>query len=125
MMYSYTHFEKEISKFYRDKLNTSKKPSEIQEIFSESALALLLKITEEFGQYELSDLKLKVNANPPYEMSERMKKDPRTVYLMKESDLPAIIERMAKEASNRYSRLLKDDDKTGTFNLSTKRTKKM
>jgi hypothetical protein len=124
-MYSYTYLEKEISKSYRDRLNESKKPSEVQEIFSKSILTLLSKITEELGKYEVSDLKLIPLGKQKYEMSEKMKKDPRLAYLMKESDLPAIIERMAKDAANRYLKLVNDDDKTGTFNLSRKRTKQI
>jgi len=124
-MYSYTYIEKEILKSYRDKLNESKKPSEIQEIFSKSVLTLLSKITEELGDYEINDLKLDPVKDQKYEMSEKMKKDPRISYLMKESDLPSIIERMAKEAANRYSKLVNDDDRAGTFKLSPKRTKQI
>ncbi len=124
-MYSYTYLEKEISKSYRDKLNESKKPAEVQEIFSENVLTLLSKITEELGNYEISDLKLLPTEEKKYEMSERMKKDPRISYLMRESDLPAIIERMAKDAANRYLKLVNDDDRTATFKISPRRTKQI
>ncbi|MGC9218172.1 MAG: hypothetical protein ACP5G8_02045, partial [Athalassotoga sp.] len=72
MMYSYTYLEKEISKSYRDRLNESKKPSEVQEIFSKSILTLLSKITEELGNYEVNDLKLIPLDKQKYEMSEKM-----------------------------------------------------
>ncbi|HEU24418.1 MAG: hypothetical protein C0176_05960 [Mesoaciditoga sp.] len=121
MMYSYTNIEKEISKNYRERLNEAKKPSEVMDIFSKTIIDLLSRINEDFAQYTLSDIKLDINSEKKYEISENLSKDPRFDYLIRESDLPAIIERLAKDAANRYLKLVKDDDKTATFNLPPKR----
>ncbi|BBJ27903.1 hypothetical protein [Athalassotoga saccharophila] len=121
MMYSYTHIEKEISKNYRERLNETKKPSEVMDVFSKTVIDLLSRINEDFAKYTPSDVKLDVDGETKYEISENLKKDPRFDYLIRESDLPAIIERLAKDAANRYLKLVKDDDKTATFNLPPKR----
>lgn len=120
MMYSYAYVEKDISKNYREKLNETKKSSEVLEVFSMTVLQLLSKINEDFSKYDLSDVKLLIN-DAKYEISEKLRKDPRLDYLLRESDLPAILERLAKDAINRYLKLVKDDDRTSTFNLPPKR----
>ncbi len=120
-MYSYTNIEKEISKNYREKLNGTKKPSEVMNIFSKTVIDLLSRINEDFAKYDPSEIKLDVDNQAKYQISENLKRDPRLDYLIRESDLPAIIERLAKDAANRYLKLTKDDDKTATFNLPPKR----
>jgi|GEM_PF-1633113 len=123
MMYSYVQIEKTLSKAYREKLGEEKSPQKIQEIFSQNILTLLSKISDDFSVYEVPDIKLLPGKDIKYRLSERMKNDSHLSSIMKESDLPAIFDRWAKDASNRYMKLINDNDKTGTFKLPPKVSK--
>ncbi len=124
MMYSYDHLEKEIAKAYREHLSEAKKPLEVENLFSSTVLDLLVKISEDFSKYRIEDVKLLLKDEEFYELSENMKKDPQISYMMKESDLPAIINRFAKDAINRHKQMIKDSDRTNIFRIPPKHSKK-
>lgn len=116
---SYIKYYNEIKPDYQYQLDLAKKFSEIPQIFSRSVSKLLEKI---YGE-EKVDKKLfeeYVQFDPDEEPYFKLKKE---LYEFlgndwEESDLPSIIEKMAKSAHSRYKQIKDDYDRTETFRLS-------
>ncbi len=114
-MYSYTHLEKELVKSYRSELKLVKRPEEIEEIFSRTAINLLSKISNNVNDSHKEYVKLLPNSSPFYKLQEPLTKIRDVSEALSNSDLPAILNRFAEDAKNRYHHLIHDDDRTETF----------
>lgn len=114
-MYSYVHLEKELAKPYRSKLSIVKRPEEVEEIFSRIAINLLSKISSDVNDSHKEYIKLLPNSSPFYKLEKPLAKMQSVSEALSNSDLPAILNRFAEDAKNRYLHLIHDDDRTETF----------
>lgn len=116
-MYSYVQLEKEISGSYREQLSEVKKANEIEKVFTRNAVELIARVSENPVRPDSSEIKFNPDSDPFYDLGEELKKNERVREAMTESDLPAILKRMAQDASKRYHHILRDDDRTETFRI--------
>ncbi len=114
-MYSYVYLEKELAKPYRSELNIVKKPEEVEGIFSRTVINLLSKISNDVNDSHKEYIKLLPDSSPFYKLEKPLVKVQSVSEALSNSDLPAILNRFAEDAKNRYLHLIHDDDRTGTF----------
>ncbi len=114
-MYSYVQLEKEISGSYREQLNTVKRSDEIEEIFARKVMELLLRVSENSIQPNTNEIRFVPDTEPFYELRGDLAKSQKISEAMIQSDLPAIIKRMALDALGRYRHIINDDDRMETF----------
>ncbi len=112
---SHVKYEKELESAYRERLSLIKKPEEIGRVFVEFALILLEKIDQRIDK-SFSD---QIFFDPTNENGYRLSAS--LTNLLSEhlanSDLPAILKRMASTAAHRYRSLTSDNERTNYFRL--------
>ena len=114
-MYSFVKYEKELESDYRRKLDEVKRPDEVGGVFVEFAFKLLRKVKEDIPDEAREWIKFKPEGDVPYTLDGRIEEILGDI--MKKSDLPAIIERMAMAAHHRYKKLRSDDERTDLFRM--------
>jgi hypothetical protein len=112
-MKSFTYHEKEILPVFREKLSRTKKTSEVKPVFSRTVIDILNKVAPDIPPVEEKDIAL-----DPDNRTFRFKKMSGDLeQIMKESDLNAIIQRIADTAMHRYHHLNKDKERKNYINL--------
>ncbi|ABX31142.1 conserved hypothetical protein [Petrotoga mobilis SJ95] len=117
-MKSFIKYYNEIKPLYQNKLDLTKKFQEIPSLFSESVSKLLENI---YGEDNL-DRKLiesYIEFDPDKEPYFKLKKELMNFLVedWTDSDLPSILEKMAKAAYARYKHIIEDHDRTETFRM--------
>jgi len=110
---SYTKFEKMLESEYRERLNESKRIDEVGNTFVEYAFKLLSMIKPDVDEALLEELAFDPDNEKGYRLHEHLRRALEEE--LENSDLPAILERMAKAALHRYQHIVKDDDRTEVF----------
>ena len=113
-IFSYVKFEKELESDYRRSLDQVKRPEEVADVFQEFAFKLLNMIYEDIPSKLKDDIKLSAD-DEEFELSEKLRE--LLAEKLEKSDLTAILNRMAKDAINRYKKLKHDDERTDLFRL--------
>ncbi len=120
-MYSYVHLEREFTKPYRSELNKVKRSEEVERIFSRTVINLLSKISNDVNDSLEEYVKLTPNSSPFYKLENPLMQIEEVSSAISNSDLPAILSRLAEDAKNRYIHLINDDDRSETFKKSPAR----
>ncbi len=120
-MYSYVHLEREFTKPYRSELNKVKRSEEVERIFSRTVINLLSKISNDVNDSLEEYVKLTPNSSPFYKLENPLMQIKEVSSAISNSDLPAILSRLAEDAKNRYIHLINDDDRSETFKKSPAR----
>ena len=113
-MYSYVKYEKELESDYRKTLDQVKRPEEVAEVFREYAFKLISMIHDDLSP----DMKEHIKLLTDYEDVEiGVRLRDKLSETLENSDLMAILRRMAQDAINRYKKLKHDDERTDLFRL--------
>jgi len=117
-MKSFIKYYNEIKPLYQNKLDLTKKFQEIPELFSKSVSKLLENIYGE-DKVDRKLIESYVEFYPDQESHFKLKKE--LINFLGEdwtdSDLPSILEKMAKAAYARYKHIIEDHDRTETFRM--------
>ncbi|PNR98115.1 hypothetical protein [Petrotoga olearia] len=117
-MKSFIKYYNEIKPLYQNKLDLTKKFQEIPDLFSRSVSKLLEKI---YGEDEVdrklveSYVEFATDKEPHFKLKNEL-----IDFLGEDwtdSDLPSILEKMAKSAYDRYKHIIEDHDRTETFRM--------
>lgn len=109
---SFTKFEHEILPDFRNKINNSESTEDVKKFFVQTAMELFEHVFEGKQEFEYEDVKLALDKDLHYTLSEQIRasKDFKSVW--NASDLPRIVARLAKSAMNRYKHLEKHPERT-------------
>ncbi|MCD6254623.1 MAG: hypothetical protein J7J80_09490 [Thermotogae bacterium] len=112
-MRSYVKYEKELEHDFRERLNEAKRLGDVGDVFVEFAFRLLKKVESGIDENLIEDVIFDPENSQGYRLLEKLRKELEEE--LKTSDLPAILERMAKAAVHRYEHILRDEDRTDVF----------
>jgi len=112
-MRSYVKYEKELEHDFREQLNEAKRLGDVGDVFVEFAFRLLKKVRSDLDENLIEDVVFDPENPRGYRLLEKLRRELEKE--LKTSDLPAILERMAKAAAHRYEHILNDEDRTDVF----------
>ena len=112
---SFVKYEKELESDYRRHLDDVKRPDEVGKVFVEFAFKLIKMVKSEIPDGYIEEIGFDPESDVPFKLGNGLKEALSDLY--EKSDLPAILERMARSAQNRYKKLKKDDERTDLFRL--------
>jgi len=109
---SYTKYENQVVRKYRDNLNHAESVEDVKKFFSYTMQELMDKVFD--GQLNLryEDVQLAVNSNPAYTISNKLRQQTAFKHVWQDSDLSNIVDRMAESALNRFRHLSDNPVKT-------------
>jgi len=113
-IYSYVHFEKELTPKYHKEIKLKKEPIEVGDVFIDTTFKLLQKIDESVTEKD----RRRIIFAPEDEKKWRFDKELQEHFQerFENSDLDAIIGRFADEAFKWYEHLRKNDENLDYFN---------
>jgi hypothetical protein len=111
---SYTKFENEILPDFRQKLNMAESTEDVKKFFFQTIRGLFVKIFGETVTIRFEDIALKPDAATQYTISDRVSAAKEFKSVWKDSDLPNVMDRLAKAAINRHKRLGRNPEKTAS-----------
>lgn len=109
---SYTKFENEILPDFRQKLNMAESTEDVRKFFFQTVRQLFERIFEEKAPIRFEDLALQVNEDQTYKFADPLFKSRKFQGVWKDTDLPNVMDRLAKAAVNRHKRLSRNPEKT-------------
>lgn len=109
---SYTKYENQVVRKYRDNLNHAESVEDVKKFFSYTMQELMNKVFD--GQLDLryEDVQLTVDRNPIYTISNELKQQTAFEHVWQDSDLSNIVNRLAESALNRFRHLSGNPEKT-------------
>ncbi|OGQ97528.1 MAG: hypothetical protein A2521_10040 [Deltaproteobacteria bacterium RIFOXYD12_FULL_57_12] len=112
MQFSFTKQEHEILPEFRQKINISESTADVKKFFVYTVTSLFDKVFAGEIDFGYEDIALMPGSDPPYRVASRLLDSTAVSPVWKNSDLPQVIERLAKTAMNRYNHLEKKPEKT-------------
>lgn len=113
---SFTKFENEVVPQYRKNVAAAETVEEVRKYFARTVCELLEKASGETVRCRHEDVTLQPAAAPHYTLSSELTGQPAFQALSKNSDLAAILSRLAEPAVHRHTHLAKHPEKTNTNN---------
>ena len=117
-MYSYVHFEKELTPAYHKEIKLKKHAREVGDVFIETTFKLLKKVDEGITEKDMQKIIFTPEKEKKWELMPSLRK--KVEEKMENSDLDAIISRFAKEAYKWHEHLLQKDEDNEFFNATGK-----
>lgn len=109
---SFTKIENTLVPKFRDSMAQAESTADVRKFFVYAMLELLNNALEEDAELTYEDVALAPKDTPGYTVSQRLRERPAFQKAMTTSDLPAILDRFAVTAINRFRRLEKNPEKT-------------
>lgn len=109
---SYTKYENEVIHKYRDNLNHAESVEDVKKFFSYTMQELMHKVFDNQLDIHYEDVQLSVNGNPGYSISSELKRQTAFAQVWEDSDLPAIVSRLAESGIHRFRHLSGHPEKT-------------
>lgn len=110
-MLSLTKYEHQVLPRLRDLLNQSESVEDVKKFFIETVQEFFELATEGKLAIEYEDITLTPEKEPYYSMSKKIMAD-ETMKELADSDLDAVMHRMAEQAAHRHKHLMKNNVKT-------------
>lgn len=110
-MISLTKYEHQVLPKLRDQLNQSESVEDVKKFFIGNIQELLALATDGNLKVAYEDISLMPDQRPSYSLSPELTANAAIVALA-DSDLNAVLTRMAEQAANRYKHLVKNNSKT-------------
>jgi hypothetical protein len=107
-MYSYVHFEKELSSNYHKRINSKKNAAEVGDVFIETCFKLLEKADIGVVQRDIKEIIFTPENEKKWEFNQTLNDKVREKF--SNSDLGAIITRFADEAFKWHEHIIKRDE---------------
>jgi len=110
---SFTKIENDVLPKFRDSMAQAESTADVQKFFVYTMLELINSALD--GGFDLvyEDITLTPGSAPGYDLAPRLREHPPFAALCQDSDLPAIMERFATAAGNRFKRLDKTPPSEG------------
>jgi hypothetical protein len=109
---SFSKYENEILPGFRNKISHAESAEDVKKFFVYTARELFDTIFEGRMAFEYEDIALMPDDLPNYTMSNRLLESEDFNTVWNESDLPQVLARFARPATNRYKHLEKNPEKT-------------
>jgi len=109
---SFTRIEQAQLPAFRERMDRAESTEDVRKFFAECASTLLSDAVGNAGAVRHEDVSLAPGQTGGYILSDRLKTDPAFSSVWQDSDLPRIVASMARGASNRYTHLNKNPEKT-------------
>lgn len=116
---SFTKIENDLLPKFRDSMAQAESTADVRKFFVYSMLEVLNGALEGTIELAYEDVALAPGTPPGYMLSPRLRDHPTYAALAEESDLPAILERFAAAAGNRFKRLEKNPSSEGKVHPGT------
>ncbi|MFZ5722476.1 MAG: hypothetical protein ACOY33_02330 [Pseudomonadota bacterium] len=114
---SYTRIESEVVPAYRRNVAAAESAEDVRKCFARTVCELLVKASDERVRVRHEDVTLQPGAAAPhYALSDELTGQAAYRALAKDSDLGAILARLAEPAIHRHTHLAKHQEKTNTNN---------
>ncbi len=117
-MYSYVHFEKELTPGYHKEIKLKKHTGEIGDTFIETIFKLLKKVDDGITGKDMEKIIFTPEKEKKWELMPSLRK--KVEEKLENSDLDAIISRFANEAFKWYEHILQKDEDNEFFNATGK-----
>ena len=115
---SYTKIENELWPEFRDRLNKAESTEDVKKFFAYTATELLDQVLGSEGSgTRFEDVWLDPEGERSYALSRRLEDSSGVAELLEGSDLPDILQRLARAAVKRYQHLARNSEKSrfGSF----------
>ena len=109
---SFTKYEHELLPDFRQKINMAESTRDVRNFFSHTALELFDSVFGGEVRIDYDDIELAPERDDCFVISDRLRTSTHFASIWKDSDLPNVIARMARSATNRCKRLKKHPEKT-------------
>lgn len=109
---SFTRVERELMHHYRDQLNHAESEEDVKKFFARTVRQLLNSALDGATAVHDTDVALKPEASPYFEVSQRVKDNDTFRTLKQHSDLMAVLKRFAKPAIKHHQHLSGHPEKT-------------
>ncbi len=117
-MYSYVHFEKELTPNYHKAIKLKKHAREVGDVFIETTFKLLKKVDEEINEKDIEKIIFTPEKEKKWELKPSLRK--KVEEKLDNSDLDAIISRFAQEAYKWHEHIVQKDEDNEFFNATGK-----
>ena len=117
-MYSYVHFEKELTPNYHKEIKLKKHAPEVGDVFIETTFKLLKKVDDGITEKDIEKIIFTPEKENKWELKPSLQKKVEEKF--QHSDLDAIISRFAKEAYKWHEHILQKDEDNEFFNATGK-----
>ena len=111
---SYTKYENKILPEFRQKLNKAESTEDVKKFFVQTVRILLGKILEKKVILSDEDISLMVSDEPHFKIGRQFRSSEEFKSIWRDSDLPNVLNRLAKSAIKRYKRLDRHLEKTSS-----------
>lgn len=109
---SFTHIERELLHHYRDQLNHAESEEDIKKFFVQTIERLMNNVLDGSLRIEDTDIMLRPDRPPYFEVSERLAKNETFDAIRQQSDLTAVLRRFAEPAAKHHQHLCGHPEKT-------------
>jgi len=110
-MMSLTKYEHQVLPRLRDQLNQSESVEDVKKFFVATVQDFLSLATEGNVSADYDDISLSPGETPYYTLSSQLA-DHASIKALADSDLEAVLKRLAEQASHRHAHLMKNNTKT-------------
>ncbi len=111
---SFTKYEHELLPDFRHRINMAESTRDVRNSFSYKALELFGNVFGGTVRMDYEDIELAPDCDDCFVISERLRSSTDFVSIWNDSDLPNVVARMARSATNRCKRLEKHPENTET-----------
>ena len=111
---SYTKYENEILPQFRQKLNKAESTEDVKKFFIQTMRVLFEKIFDKKVSVSYEDISLLLDTEPHFNIDPQLLSSEDFKSVWKDSDLPTVMNRLAKSAIKRYKRLERHLEKTSS-----------
>ncbi len=109
---SFTKIEQNVQSHFRQRINTAESTEDVKKFFTYTVKELFNTIFKEKIRFDNEDISLKSRDESLYTLNDRLYSLDEFSSVWNQSDLPNVVERLAKKATNRYIHLEKNSEKT-------------
>ena len=111
---SYTKYENEILPQFRQKLNKAESTEDVKKFFIQTIRVLFEKIFEKKISISSEDISLLLDTEPHFKIDRQLLSSEDFKSVWSDSDLPTVMNRLAKPATKRYKHLDRHLEKTSS-----------
>jgi hypothetical protein len=109
---SFTKYEHKVLPNFRQQISKAESTEDVKKFFVYTARELFEEISDGNLDIEYEDIALNPHGAPQYTVSGRLLSNENFASVWKDSDLPAVVSRLAESAMSRYKHLEKHPEKT-------------
>ncbi len=109
---SFSRIENELLPDFRNKISSAESTEDVKKFFAYIMQALFNQAYEGTVDLNYGDIALSPEEDPPFSLSDALRKQIEFTAAWNSSDLPHVVRRFSESASNRFRHLKKKPEKT-------------